>query len=143
MHYGCGGNSRMLNPMCSLETAVMCGQPPPVQDGKVEGSDLRWGASVSYSCAQGFQLSHPAILSCEGRGVWKGEVPQCLRKSSGRTGSRSHLQITNMHTLGYSLRKRACVIYSHVTIGKNSSLRLHCPRADSVLFIICWFNSDT
>ncbi|KAB0392570.1 hypothetical protein E2I00_016586, partial [Balaenoptera physalus] len=97
--------------------AVTCGQPPPVQDGKVEGSDLRWGASVSYSCAQGFQLSHPAILSCEGRGVWKGEVPQCLRKSSGRTGSRSRLQITNMHTLGYSLRKRACVIYSHVTIA--------------------------
>ena len=78
----CGGNSRMLNPVCSL-TAVMCGQPPPVQDGKVEGTDFRWGASISYSCAHGFQLSQPAILSCEGRGVWKGEVPQCLRKSSG------------------------------------------------------------
>ncbi|XP_022426555.1 CUB and sushi domain-containing protein 1 [Delphinapterus leucas] len=67
--------------------AVMCGQPPPVQDGKVEGSDLRWGASVSYSCAQGFQLSHPAILSCEGRGVWKGEVPQCLPVFCGDPGT--------------------------------------------------------
>ena len=72
----------MLNPVCSL-TAVTCGQPPPVQDGKVEGTDFRWGASISYSCAHGFQLSQPAILSCEGRGVWKGEIPQCLRKSSG------------------------------------------------------------
>lgn len=64
----------------SLSPAVLCGQPPAVPDGKVEGTDFHWGASISYSCADGFQLSHSAILSCEGHGVWKGEVPQCLRK---------------------------------------------------------------
>jgi hypothetical protein len=68
-----------------LPTAVLCNQPPPVPNGKVEGSDFRWGASISYSCVDGYQLSHSAILSCEGRGVWKGEVPQCLRKSHGGT----------------------------------------------------------
>lgn len=65
------------------DTAITCGPPPPVLYGKVEGSDYRWGASVSYSCAEGYQLSNTAILSCEGRGIWRGDIPQCLRKSSG------------------------------------------------------------
>lgn len=56
--------------------------------GAVEGSDFRWGASVSYSCAAGYQLAHPTILSCEGRGVWKGETPQCLRKCPRTTAAR-------------------------------------------------------
>ncbi|XP_068827503.1 CUB and sushi domain-containing protein 1-like [Capricornis sumatraensis] len=67
--------------------AVTCGQPPLVQDGKVEGTDFRWGASISYSCTHGFQLSQPAILSCEGRGGWKGEVPQCLPVFCGDPGT--------------------------------------------------------
>ncbi|XP_010162833.1 CUB and sushi domain-containing protein 1, partial [Antrostomus carolinensis] len=67
-------------PICK---AITCGPPPPVLYGKVEGSDYRWGASVSYSCAEGYQLSHTAILSCEGRGIWRGDIPQCLRKFSG------------------------------------------------------------
>ncbi|XP_027385859.1 CUB and sushi domain-containing protein 1-like [Bos indicus x Bos taurus] len=46
--------------------AVTCGQPPLVQEGKVEGTDFHWGASISYSCAHGFQLSQPAIFSGEG-----------------------------------------------------------------------------
>ncbi|XP_010831715.1 PREDICTED: CUB and sushi domain-containing protein 1-like [Bison bison bison] len=45
--------------------AITCGQPPLVQDGKVEGTDFHWGASISYSCAHGFQLSQPAIFSSE------------------------------------------------------------------------------
>ncbi|KAG8517559.1 LOW QUALITY PROTEIN: CUB and sushi domain-containing protein 1, partial [Galemys pyrenaicus] len=64
-------------PVCR---AVLCGPPPPVQNGRVEGTDFRWGASVSYSCSAGFQLSYSAILSCEGHGVWTGEPPQCLRE---------------------------------------------------------------
>ncbi|KAK4823971.1 hypothetical protein QYF61_008357 [Mycteria americana] len=63
-------------PICK---AITCGPPPPVLYGKVEGSDYRWGASVSYSCAEGYQLSNTAILSCEGRGIWRGDIPQCLR----------------------------------------------------------------
>lgn len=70
-----------------LVAAVLCSQPPPVPHGKVEGTDFHWGSSVSYSCVDGYQLSHSAILSCEGHGVWKGEVPQCLRKSCCNPGS--------------------------------------------------------
>lgn len=74
----------------ALWTAVLCSQPPHVHNGRVEGTDFRWGASVSYSCVDGYQLSHPAILSCEGPGLWTGDVPQCLRKSPRRTCSLGH-----------------------------------------------------
>ncbi|XP_078301352.1 CUB and sushi domain-containing protein 1 isoform X1 [Panthera onca] len=67
--------------------AVTCGRPPQVQHGKVEGADFHWGSSISYSCVDGFQPSHSAILSCEGRGVWKGEVPQCLPVFCGDPGT--------------------------------------------------------
>jgi len=71
-------------PVCK---ALMCGQPPQVPHGKVEGADFHWGASISYSCLDGFQPSHSAILSCEGHGVWKGEVPQCLPVFCGDPGT--------------------------------------------------------
>ncbi|XP_005082661.1 CUB and sushi domain-containing protein 1 [Mesocricetus auratus] len=77
------GTWNQSRPICK---AVLCSQPPLVPNGKVEGSDFRWGASISYSCVDGYQLSHSAILSCEGRGVWKGEVPQCLPVFCGDPG---------------------------------------------------------
>ncbi|KAM4836887.1 CUB and sushi domain-containing protein 1 [Thomomys bottae] len=67
--------------------AVLCGQPPVVAHGSVEGEDFHWGSSISYRCADGYQLSHSAILSCEGQGVWKGEVPQCLPVFCGDPGT--------------------------------------------------------
>uniref|UniRef100_A0A8C0U790 CUB and Sushi multiple domains 1 n=1 Tax=Cyanistes caeruleus TaxID=156563 RepID=A0A8C0U790_CYACU len=73
-----------IQPVCE---AITCGPPPTVLYGKVEGSDFRWGASVSYSCAEGYQLSNTAILSCEGRGVWRGDVPQCLPVFCGDPGT--------------------------------------------------------
>ncbi|XP_030793354.1 CUB and sushi domain-containing protein 1 [Rhinopithecus roxellana] len=77
------GTWNQSKPVCK---AVLCPQPPPVQNGTVEGTDFRWGSSISYSCGDGYQLSHSAILSCEGRGVWKGEVPQCLPVFCGDPG---------------------------------------------------------
>lgn len=99
-HRGGGGASRKFNLISSSEAAVMCTQPPQVQNGKVEGADFHWGASISYSCVDGYQLSHSAILSCEGRGVWKGDTPQCLRKSSSKTCSSGRLRRgTDVRTL--------------------------------------------
>ncbi|XP_074185389.1 CUB and sushi domain-containing protein 1 isoform X1 [Rhinolophus sinicus] len=71
-------------PICK---AVLCSRPPHVHNGRVEGADFRWGASVSYSCVDGYQLSQPAILSCEGPGLWKGDVPQCLPVFCGDPGT--------------------------------------------------------
>ncbi|XP_064225865.1 CUB and sushi domain-containing protein 1 [Aotus nancymaae] len=78
------GTWNQSKPVCK---AVLCPQPPPVQNGTVEGTDFHWGSSISYSCVKGYQLSHSAILSCEGHGVWKGEVPQCLPVFCGDPGT--------------------------------------------------------
>ncbi|KAM5264090.1 CUB and sushi domain-containing protein 1 [Ctenodactylus gundi] len=78
------GTWNQSKPVCQ---AVLCSQPPPVPNGKVEGTDFRWGSSISYSCVDGYQLSQSAILSCEGHGVWRGEVPQCLPVFCGDPGT--------------------------------------------------------
>ncbi|XP_058522650.1 CUB and sushi domain-containing protein 1 [Ochotona princeps] len=78
------GSWNQSKPLCK---AVLCSQPPQVHNGRVEGSDFHWGSSISYSCVDGYQLSHSAILSCEGHGVWKGEVPQCLPVFCGDPGT--------------------------------------------------------
>lgn len=65
-------------------SVIQCGPPPQVQNGKVEGTDHSWGSSISYSCFHGYQLSTPAVLTCEGNGTWTGDVPQCLRKLAYR-----------------------------------------------------------
>lgn len=66
--------------MYFVPAVIMCGQPPAIHNGKVEGSDLQWGSSIAYSCFSGYQLSSPGIATCEGNGTWRGEIPQCLRK---------------------------------------------------------------
>lgn len=63
-----------------LHAAIVCGQPPTIPNGQVVGTDFTWGSSVSYSCNQGYQLSLPTVLTCQGSGNWSGERPQCFRK---------------------------------------------------------------
>ena len=58
----------------------MCKPPQLIPNGKVVGSDFKWGSSVTYACLEGYQLSLPAVLTCEGNGSWTGELPQCFRK---------------------------------------------------------------
>uniref|UniRef100_A0A671PAP2 CUB and sushi domain-containing protein 1-like n=1 Tax=Sinocyclocheilus anshuiensis TaxID=1608454 RepID=A0A671PAP2_9TELE len=71
-------------PMCEV---IMCGQPPAIHNGRVEGSDLQWGSSVTYSCFEGYQLFSPGIATCEGNGTWRGEIPQCLPVLCGDPGT--------------------------------------------------------
>ncbi|POI27407.1 hypothetical protein CIB84_008843, partial [Bambusicola thoracicus] len=66
--------------------AIVCKAPQAIPNGKVVGSDFSWGSSVSYACLEGYQLSLPAVLSCEGNGTWSGEIPQCFPVFCGDPG---------------------------------------------------------
>uniref|UniRef100_A0A8C6KRM5 CUB and Sushi multiple domains 1 n=1 Tax=Nothobranchius furzeri TaxID=105023 RepID=A0A8C6KRM5_NOTFU len=77
LHCSKDGTWNQTKPSCKV---IECGPAPQVIYGKVEGTDHSWGSSVSYSCVDGYQLSTPAVLTCEGNGTWAGDVPQCLRK---------------------------------------------------------------
>uniref|UniRef100_A0A8C5D3L1 CUB and Sushi multiple domains 1 n=1 Tax=Gouania willdenowi TaxID=441366 RepID=A0A8C5D3L1_GOUWI len=78
------GTWNQTKPSCKV---IQCGPPAQVHHGKVEGSDHSWGSSVSYSCFRGYQLSAPAVLTCEGNGTWTGDVQQCLPVLCGDPGS--------------------------------------------------------
>nr|XP_045755079.1 CUB and sushi domain-containing protein 2 [Mirounga angustirostris] len=70
-------------PVCK---AIICKPPQLIPNGKVVGSDFMWGSSVSYACLEGYQLSLPAVLTCEGNGSWTGELPQCFPVFCGDPG---------------------------------------------------------
>ncbi|XP_066534535.1 CUB and sushi domain-containing protein 1a [Hoplias malabaricus] len=84
LHCSKDGSWNQTKPSCRV---IMCGQPPAIRFGKVEGSDLQWGSSVAYSCFDGYQLSSPGIATCEGNGTWRGEIPQCLPVLCGDPGT--------------------------------------------------------
>ncbi|XP_013375174.1 PREDICTED: CUB and sushi domain-containing protein 2 isoform X4 [Chinchilla lanigera] len=74
-------------PVCK---AIMCKPPQLIPNGKVLGSDFMWGSSVTYACLEGYQLSLPAVLTCEGNGSWTGELPQCFPVFCGDPGVPPH-----------------------------------------------------
>ncbi|KAF7710922.1 hypothetical protein HF521_009794 [Silurus meridionalis] len=88
------GTWNQTKPSCRV---IICGQPPAIHNGKVEGSDLQWGSSVAYSCFKGYQLSSPGIATCEGNGTWRGEIPQCLPVLCGDPGTPAEGYREGMH----------------------------------------------
>uniref|UniRef100_A0A3Q1CLJ1 CUB and Sushi multiple domains 2 n=1 Tax=Amphiprion ocellaris TaxID=80972 RepID=A0A3Q1CLJ1_AMPOC len=94
-------------PECS---AIVCGPPPTIPNGQVVGTDFTWGSSISYSCNQGYQLSLPTVLTCQGTGNWSGEKPQCFRKWHHAVMPN---YITCIH-LSLTLLKKCMVYMSHV-----------------------------
>ncbi|KAJ8289369.1 hypothetical protein GJAV_G00000500 [Gymnothorax javanicus] len=70
-------------PVCR---AISCGPPPSIPNGRVLGSDFHWGSSVAYACVEGYQLSLPTSLTCQGSGEWRGERPQCFPVFCGDPG---------------------------------------------------------
>lgn len=75
-----GRSTECLEMSLFLLAAIVCGPPPSIPNGQVVGTDFIWGSSISYSCNQGYQLSLPTVLTCQGNGNWSGEKPQCFRK---------------------------------------------------------------
>ncbi|XP_073447245.1 sushi, von Willebrand factor type A, EGF and pentraxin domain-containing protein 1 isoform X2 [Aquarana catesbeiana] len=61
---------------------IFCDPPEAIDNGFVEGADYRYGAVIIYSCMPGFQLTGPAILTCEDLG-WSSSAPMCVHTDCG------------------------------------------------------------
>ncbi|CAI9552716.1 unnamed protein product, partial [Staurois parvus] len=61
---------------------ISCDPPEAIDNGFVEGADYRYGAVIIYSCMPGFQLTGPAIQTCEDLG-WSSSAPMCVHTDCG------------------------------------------------------------
>ncbi|XP_069622657.1 sushi, von Willebrand factor type A, EGF and pentraxin domain-containing protein 1 [Ranitomeya imitator] len=61
---------------------IACDPPQAIDNGFVEGADYRYGAMIIYSCVPGFQLTGPAIITCEDSG-WSSPTPMCVHTDCG------------------------------------------------------------
>uniref|UniRef100_A0AAZ3QFV8 CUB and Sushi multiple domains 2 n=1 Tax=Oncorhynchus tshawytscha TaxID=74940 RepID=A0AAZ3QFV8_ONCTS len=112
-------------PQCK---AIVCTAPPPIPNGQVVGTDFTWGNSVSYACNQGYQLSLPTMITCQGNGTWIGEKPQCFLGCPARQflrdveGSRLVCCVFQIPVLSVvCFRSQSCLLCvsdpSHTTCG--------------------------
>ncbi|XP_076346234.1 sushi, von Willebrand factor type A, EGF and pentraxin domain-containing protein 1-like isoform X1 [Tachypleus tridentatus] len=61
-------------PVCK---PVSCGEPPLVENGKIEGKLYTYGDFVRYICFKGFRLQGKNVRMCQANGYWEGKEPQC------------------------------------------------------------------
>ncbi|XP_064476715.1 sushi, von Willebrand factor type A, EGF and pentraxin domain-containing protein 1-like [Ornithodoros turicata] len=61
-------------PIC---IGVSCGVPPVPKDGRLVGSDLRFGSRLGYVCNEGFRLVGPEERECQANGQWGDDEPYC------------------------------------------------------------------
>ncbi|KAG9330843.1 hypothetical protein JZ751_021931 [Albula glossodonta] len=86
-----------LSPSISM-AVINCGDPGVPANGLRFGNDFTYNHSVTIQCSPGFtmetdhsptlgyQLSLPAVLTCQGSGQWSGERPQCFPVFCGDPG---------------------------------------------------------
>ncbi|NXD27497.1 CR2 protein, partial [Spelaeornis formosus] len=59
---------------------VTCPRPPSIANGLLGGQPSARpsrGATVTYSCRQGFELLGNATISCTAAGLWSRPLPRC------------------------------------------------------------------
>ena len=74
---------------------VACGTPPPVRDGKLQGSSYLFGAQLELTCDIGFRQVSAANMQCGPSGKWEGagvtcEPVTCPRLSAPGNGAVVH-----------------------------------------------------
>ena len=61
-------------PMCSH---MDCNDPGIPDNGQRQSSNFSYGASISYTCNIGYEISGNSIIECEVEGKWNGTIPTC------------------------------------------------------------------
>ncbi|KAK3589286.1 hypothetical protein CHS0354_008348 [Potamilus streckersoni] len=73
----CNGDSQWVG--LDLECIPRnCGFPGDVENGYRRGYLFTYGHQVTYYCDVGFELNGSPIRTCEGTGVWSGNLPSCI-----------------------------------------------------------------
>ncbi|XP_053943634.1 complement receptor type 2 isoform X3 [Cuculus canorus] len=76
----CRADSRWSPPLPVCKKEVMCPRPPNIANGLHSGQSLNkfsQGATVYYSCKDGYQLLGNISISCSEAGVWSRPLPRC------------------------------------------------------------------
>jgi hypothetical protein len=58
----------------------LCPELPSVSNGAVSSASREPGATATYSCDQGYDLSGPRTRTCGQDGKWSGQEPSCESK---------------------------------------------------------------
>ena len=61
-------------PLCSI---IDCPDPGTPNNGHRNSSNFSYGASISFTCNVGYELSGNSVIVCEGNKKWSGLLPTC------------------------------------------------------------------
>ena len=61
-------------PLCSH---IDCPDPGIPNNGRRNSSNFSYGASISFTCNAGYELSGNSLIMCEGKEKWSGPLPTC------------------------------------------------------------------
>ena len=73
-------------PLYLLHTGITCAAPEAPQNGNLSPalSVYTYQQQVSYTCANGYQLSGDTSISCIAQNAWSGGVPTCQGMRVGK-----------------------------------------------------------
>lgn len=86
---------------------VKCGEPPPFQNGAIEGNDYYFNNIISYQCHPGYILNGEDNRKCQENATWSGEDPSCNAVSCGdlspiANGNVNYKDVTYQSTAKYT-----------------------------------------
>ena len=60
-----------------LLTAIDCGDPGTVKNGRRDLSSTTFSNTVTYFCDDGFIMIGSSVRRCRRNGQWSGSIPEC------------------------------------------------------------------
>jgi hypothetical protein len=55
-----------------------CEHPPLPANGNVTFNLTAFGENATYTCNNGYQISGNTIRTCDNKGNWSGQIPNCI-----------------------------------------------------------------
>ncbi|XP_020615812.1 CUB and sushi domain-containing protein 3-like isoform X2 [Orbicella faveolata] len=62
-----------------VEKGMSCGNPPSVQNGKLNFTGTSYNSTAHYTCNEGYNLNTDPVKRCTAKKRWDGLTPRCLQ----------------------------------------------------------------